>query len=59
MLDFEIGKYRRLGRNDIVAWYEGWRDQADRMSPPPDRIDAIRAAVSQIDGRSFNSAASR
>lgn len=26
MLDFEIGKYRKLGRTDIVAWYESARE---------------------------------
>lgn len=47
MLDFEIEKYRRLGRGDIVAWYEGHRDAA-----PPEareavsvRVEAIRAAI--------------
>ena len=48
MLDFEIEKYRRLGRSEIVAWYEGWRDRGDRVEPSADRIDAIRAAVSMV-----------
>jgi hypothetical protein len=48
MLDFEIEKYRRLGRADIVAWYEGWRARADRMEPPSDRVEAILAALGQV-----------
>ena len=48
MLDFEIEKYRRLGRADIVAWYEGWRARPDRVEPPADRVGAILAALGQI-----------
>jgi hypothetical protein len=45
MLDFEIAKYRRLGRMDIVAWYEAYH--ADRLAPAllADRIATIRAAL--------------
>lgn len=45
MLDFEIAKYRRLGRRDIVDWYEGWRDAPGRVPPPTARLNTIAAAV--------------
>jgi hypothetical protein len=48
MLDFEIEKYRRLGRREIVDWYEGWRDRADRVEPSADRVAAAIAAVSRV-----------
>jgi Glycosyltransferase like family 2 len=45
MLDLEIDKYRRLGRVDIVRWYE----EARRALPPrpqlQDRVDAIVRAL--------------
>lgn len=59
MLDFEIQKYRRLGRHDIVGWYEGWRDRPDRAAPPAGRVDEIRAALGRLDGRDARSAAGR
>ena len=34
MLDFEIEKYRRLGRHEIVSWYENSRDTL----PPADEL---------------------
>lgn len=34
MLDFEIEKYRRLGRHEIVHWYESARDKL----PPPEEL---------------------
>ncbi len=34
MLEFEIQKYRRLGRHDIVEWYEG----AKHRLPPRDEL---------------------
>jgi hypothetical protein len=45
MLNFEIEKYRRLGRFDVVDWYESYR--ADEVSPASlaARIDAIRASL--------------
>jgi hypothetical protein len=45
MLDFEIEKYRRLGRHDIVAWYEGYRAGRLPAGMLADRIKAIRAAL--------------
>jgi hypothetical protein len=34
MLDFEIEKYRRLGRQEIVNWYESAR----ATLPPPEEL---------------------
>jgi hypothetical protein len=39
MLDFEIAKYRRLGRTDIVRWYE---------EAPPPLLDDLRARFEQV-----------
>lgn len=39
MLEFEIEKYRRLGRHEIVEWYEGYR-----------RGSALRGAAGRIEG---------
>ena len=36
MLDFEIEKYRRLGRHDIASWYES----AKATLPPPDELNS-------------------
>ena len=36
MLDFEIEKYRRLGRHEIVSWYEG----AKGNLPPQDELSS-------------------
>lgn len=56
MLDFEIDKYRRVGRADIVAWYEGWRDTLNREVPNATRLDAIAAAIDAVDGSNPRSA---
>ena len=45
MLDFEIEKYRRLGRADIVSWYESHLGAPAAVELRPGRIDAVRAAV--------------
>ena len=45
MLGFEIEKYRRLGRLDIVAWYERYRAEPVPTALLTDRIEAIRAAL--------------
>lgn len=45
MLDFEIHKYRRLGRHDIVGWYESWRDRPDRAAPTTERLQQITSAL--------------
>lgn len=43
MLDFEIAKYRRLGRLDIVQWYEtGQRLPREQMEA---RLSAIAASI--------------
>ena len=49
MLDFEIDKYRRLGRRDIVDWYEGWRDVPGRVPPPAARLAMITTALASKD----------
>ncbi|HKU76838.1 MAG TPA: hypothetical protein VJR02_23205 [Pyrinomonadaceae bacterium] len=36
MLDFEIEKYRRLGRHEIVSWYESAKDKL----PPPEELSS-------------------
>lgn len=43
MLAFEIEKYRRLGRHDIVAWYEGHRAGPTLPGLLAARINAIQA----------------
>ena len=48
MLQFEIEKYRRLGRIDIVAWYETYRDNPGVTGPLPHRIDQIRSDLSTM-----------
>lgn len=48
MLQFEIEKYRRLGRIDIVTWYETYRDNPDATGPLPNRIDQIRSDLSTM-----------
>jgi len=45
MLDFEVGKYRRLGRHDIVAWYEAYRRDAAGWDRLADRIREIRVSL--------------
>lgn len=45
MLDFEIEKYRRLGRLDIVAWYEGYRAAPVPAQWLSGRIEAIQGEL--------------
>jgi hypothetical protein len=45
MLAFEIDKYRRLGRTDIVAWYEAYRSAPVACEALAARIDAVRAGL--------------
>jgi hypothetical protein len=40
-----IEKYRRLGRLDIVAWYEGHRGATTSGRALGDRIEAIRVSL--------------
>jgi hypothetical protein len=47
MLDFEIEKYRRLGRLEIVAWYKGHRDAQTAGGSLGSRIEEIRASLDQ------------
>jgi hypothetical protein len=45
MLDFEIAKYRRLGRADIVGWYERYDADDAAVTESLRRVAAIRAAL--------------
>jgi hypothetical protein len=45
MLEFEIEKYRRLVRHDIVAWYEGYRAERIPAEVLAEHIKAIRSAI--------------
>jgi hypothetical protein len=45
MLDFEIEKYRGLGRHDIVAWYENARNSGLDIESMASRLSSIRAAL--------------
>ena len=45
MLEFEIRKYRRLGRADIVAWYEAYCDSPAARGLLSTRIDVVCAAL--------------
>ena len=45
MLDFEIAKYRRLGRGEIVDWYEGARHGLPAPAEMAERVLAIQAAL--------------
>ncbi len=45
MLDFEIAKYRRLGRAEIVDWYENHRRAAGSREELDARIEAIRLSL--------------
>ncbi len=47
MLDFEIAKYRRLGRHDIVGWYERERGTL----PPREVLDAQVRRIAGALGR--------
>ncbi len=44
MLDFEIEKYRNLGRTDIVAWYENARETIPGQEELEQRVNGIFAA---------------
>jgi hypothetical protein len=45
MLAFEIEKYRRLNRGDIVAWYESYAGDNASAQNSVRRIAAIRASL--------------
>jgi hypothetical protein len=45
MLAFEIGKYRRLNRGDIVTWYESHAGNNASVENSVRRIAAIRASL--------------
>jgi hypothetical protein len=42
MLEFEIEKYRRLGRDDIVAWYEREAPEANSVAGLAERARLVR-----------------
>lgn len=44
MLDFEVEKYRRLGRVDIVDWYESARPQLPPRAELSSRVERIFAS---------------
>ena len=50
MLEFEIAKYRRLGRPEIVDWYENRRNAAAPRDVLQGRIEAIRASLDRQGG---------
>lgn len=43
MLDFEIEKYRRLGRSDLVNWYETAKETLPRTDELETRVNGILA----------------
>jgi hypothetical protein len=45
MLAFEIEKYRRLNRGDIVTWYESHAGNAASVENSVRRIAEIRASL--------------
>jgi hypothetical protein len=45
MLDFEIEKYRDIGRNDLVEWYEGARGTLPSREELELRVKGILAAL--------------
>ena len=50
MLDFEIEKYRRLGRNEIVRWYESARAGLPDAAELEQRVAAIEKQLSVSPG---------
>jgi hypothetical protein len=45
MLQFEIEKYRRLNRPELVSWYESYRADPDAIAANLQRVATIRAAL--------------
>jgi hypothetical protein len=45
MLDFEIQKYQRLGRTDIVSWYESAKASLPGKAELEPRVKEILAAL--------------
>lgn len=45
MLDFEIEKYRRLGRSEIVSWYESARETLPTKEELEPRVNGIFEAL--------------
>jgi hypothetical protein len=54
MLDFEIAKYQRLGRGEIVQWY-----QTERRPAPKELATRFRNIVSTLDAPSIVEGANR
>ncbi len=48
MLEFEIEKYRRLGRADIVTWYETYSGNPGAPGSLRNRLDQIRSDLSTM-----------
>jgi hypothetical protein len=46
-LDFEIAKYARLGRREIVAWYEASREQPADLGMLQAKVQQIEAALTE------------
>ena len=46
MLDFEIEKYRRLGRHDIVSWYESAKDT---LPPPVELSSRVKNILANLE----------
>ncbi len=53
MLDAEIEKYRRLGRTEIVEWYEGARNSLPDRDVLSRRVNGILAALEGYSGDSL------
>ncbi len=47
MLDFEIQKYRKLGRGEIVEWYETEKKKLPEQTDLMDRVARIRRTLSE------------
>jgi hypothetical protein len=48
MLDFEIEKYRRLGRSEIVGWYESARETLPTKADLEPRVKEIFEALDRL-----------
>jgi hypothetical protein len=59
MLDFEIEKYRRLGRSDMVNWYEGARPGVQPAAAMQQRVTAILEALDAFEADNMETAKNR
>jgi hypothetical protein len=46
MLQFEIEKYQRLGRHDIVSWYQR---ESEELQSGVDLLERVRGVMSSFD----------